>query len=58
MLLADVRHTMVYLLDFFVLRYSVLCTGKSLSLDLYVLGDDVWISQAYFMQMCLDSHPN
>ena len=47
----------VYLLDFFLLWYSVLFTVESLSLlisllylDLYVLGDDALISYGYFMQ--------
>ena len=51
MLLAVVRPTGVYLLDFFcygilfyVLLSPYLCLISFLYLDLYVLGDDAWIS--------------
>ena len=46
-ILAVFRLTGVYLFDFFLLQYSVLCTVESLSmlyfllnLEFYVLGDD------------------
>ena len=49
--LAVVRPTRVYLLDFFcsgiqlyVLLSPYLCFISFLYLDLYVLGDDAWIS--------------
>ena len=49
--LAVVRSTMVYLLNFFcsgiqfyVLLSPYLCFISFLYLDLYVLGDDAWIS--------------
>ena len=55
--LAVVRPTCVYLLDFFcsciqfyVLLSPCLCFISSLYLDLYVLGDNAWISEGYFMQ--------
>ena len=51
MLLAVVRQTGVYLLDFFCsgIQFYVLlspypCFISFLYLDLYVLGDDAWIS--------------
>ena len=51
MLLAVVRPTRVYLLDFFwsgiqfyVLISPYLCFISFLYLDLYVVGDDAWIS--------------
>ena len=57
MLLAVVRPTGVYQLDFFcsciqfyVLLSHYLCFISFLNLDLYVLGDDAWISQGSFMQ--------
>ena len=66
--LAVVRPTGVYLLDFFcsgiqfyVLLRPYLCFIYFLHLDLFVLGDDAWISwglscnQTY---MCLDPHLN
>ena len=50
MLLAVVRTTVVYLLDFFcsgiqlyVLLSPYLCFISFLYLDLYVLGEDAWI---------------
>ena len=55
--MAVVRPSEVYLLDFFcsgILFYVLLspcpCFISFLYLDLYVLGDDAWISQGYFMQ--------
>ena len=57
--LAVVRHTGVYVLDFFcngiwfyVLLSPYLCFISFLYLDIYmyVLGDDAWISYGSFMQ--------
>ena len=49
--LAVVRPTGVYLLDFFCSGIQFFCTVESLSLlyhhlylDIYVFGDDAWIS--------------
>ena len=57
MLLAVVRPTGVYLLDFicaviqfYVLLSPYLCFVSFLYLELYVLGDDAWISKGSFMQ--------
>ena len=58
------RPTGVYMLDFFLLPYSVLCTVESLSLlyllylDLYVLGDNPCISSVNQTSMCLDPLQN
>ena len=56
MILAVVRPTGVYLLDFFysgIQFYFLLnpnfCSISFLNIDLYVLGDDAWISLGFFV---------
>ena len=57
MLWVVVGPTVVYLLDFFcsgiqfyVLLSTYLCFISFLYLDLYVVGNDAWISKGFFMQ--------
>ena len=68
MVASDVGPTRVYLLDFlcsgiqfYVLMIPYLCFISFSYLDLYVLGDDAWISKGSFMHtkhLSLDPHLN